>query len=127
MVNHTFVLFLRTAFVFESNFGIASDISTLCNFVPVPSVSTLTLARSSANHSSRSFYRCAQAFGTATVRDGRFGDRIPVGGRDLSCRPARPRFSPNFLYNEYRVFLELKQANRDADHPPPFMTQLRMS
>ena len=51
-------------------------------------------------------------------RDGRSGDRIPVGGRDFSA-PVQTG-PPSLLYNGYRVFPGgKKRPGRDADPSPP--------
>jgi hypothetical protein len=39
-----------------------------------------------------------------TLRTGRSGDRIPVGGEIFRTRPDRPGGPPSLLYNGYRVF-----------------------
>ena len=41
---------------------------------------------------------------TSSIRAGRSGDRIPVGGGLFRQRPDRPWGSPSLLYNVYRVF-----------------------
>ena len=39
-----------------------------------------------------------------SLRAGRSGDRIPVGGAVFRTRPDRPWGPPSLLYNGYRVF-----------------------
>jgi len=47
----------------------------------------------------------------ASQRAGRSGDRIPVGGGEISrTRPDRPCGLPSLLYNGYRIFLGSKAA-----------------
>jgi hypothetical protein len=59
--------------------------------------------------------------GIATeLRDGRSGDRIPVGG-SFSARPDRPWGPPSLLYIGYRVIPGGKVLpGRAADQSPPF-------
>ena len=45
-----------------------------------------------------------------SLRAGRSGDRIPVGGEIFRTRPDRPCGPPSFLYNGYRVFTGGKAA-----------------
>ena len=55
------------------------------------------------------------------LRAGRSGDRIPVGGGEISrtC-PYRPWGPPSLLYNGYRVFPGGKERlGRDADPSHP--------
>ena len=49
-----------------------------------------------------------------SLRAGRSGDRIPVGGEIFRVRPDRPGGPPSLLYSGYRVF-----PGGKADHPPP--------
>ena len=50
------------------------------------------------------------------LRDGRSGDRIPVGGEIFRTCPDRPWGPPSLLYNGYRVFPGSKERpGRDAD------------
>jgi len=54
------------------------------------------------------------------LRDGRSGDRIPVGGEIFHTCPDRPWRPPSLLYNGYRVFPGGKERpGRDADSLPP--------
>jgi hypothetical protein len=46
----------------------------------------------------------------ASLRLGRPGDRIQVGGEIFRTRPARPWSPPSLLNNGYRVFLRSKTA-----------------
>ena len=45
-----------------------------------------------------------------SLRTGRSGDQIPVGGEIFRTRPHRPWGPPVLLYNRYRVFAEGKAA-----------------
>ena len=55
-----------------------------------------------------------------SLRTGRSGDRIPVGGGISLTRPDRTWCPPRLLYNEYRVsFLQVKRPGRGVEHPPP--------
>ena len=45
-----------------------------------------------------------------SLRVGRSGDRIPVGGEIFRSRPDRPWGQPSLLYNGYRVFTGGKAA-----------------
>ena len=45
-----------------------------------------------------------------SLRAGRSGDRIPVGGEIFRFRPNRPWGPPSLLYNWYRVFVGGKAA-----------------
>jgi len=45
-----------------------------------------------------------------SLRTGRPGDRIPVGGEIFRSLPGRPWGLPSLLYKEYRVFPEGKAA-----------------
>jgi hypothetical protein len=56
-----------------------------------------------------------------TLRAGRSGDRIPVGGEIFRSRSDRPWGPPSLLYNGYRVsFPGIKRPGRGVDHPPSF-------
>ena len=62
-----------------------------------------------------------------SLRAGRSGDRIPVGGgRNFPCRPERPVGSPSLSYNTYRVFPPVKRPEIGAEHPPPSSDGLRI-
>jgi hypothetical protein len=55
-----------------------------------------------------------------SLRAGRSGDRIPVGGEISRTRPERPWGPPSLLCNGYRVpFLGVKRPGSGIDHPPP--------
>ena len=55
-----------------------------------------------------------------SLRTGRSGDRIPVGGELFRTRPHRPWGPPSLLYNGQQLsFPEVKRTLRDVDHPPP--------
>ena len=45
-----------------------------------------------------------------SLRAGRSGDRIPVGGEIFRTSPDRLRDPPSLLYNGYRVFPGVKAA-----------------
>ena len=47
-----------------------------------------------------------------SLRAGRFGDRIPVGGVIFRTCPDRPWNPPSLLYNGYRVFSGGKAAEK---------------
>ena len=54
------------------------------------------------------------------LRDGRSGDRIPVGDEIFLTCPDRPWAPPSLLYDRYRVFPRSKERpGRDADPSPP--------
>jgi len=54
------------------------------------------------------------------LRDGRSGDRIPVGGEIFRTCPDRTCGPPSLLYNGYRVFpWDKERPGRDADPSPP--------
>ena len=53
------------------------------------------------------------------LRDGRSGDRIPVGGEIFRNCSERPWDPPNLLYNRYRVFPGGKERSRRDDDPSP--------
>jgi len=47
------------------------------------------------------------------------------GGARFSARPDRPWGPPSLLYNGYRVFSGDKvRPGRDADHSPPFSSEV---
>jgi len=56
-----------------------------------------------------------------TLRYGRYGDRIPVGGEIFRACPDLPWWSPSILYNGHRVIPggKVGGAGRGVDHPPP--------
>ena len=61
-----------------------------------------------------------------SLRAGRSGDRIPVGGEIFRVRPDRPWGPSSLLYNGYRVsFPEVKRPGRVVDHPPPFSDEVK--
>jgi hypothetical protein len=54
------------------------------------------------------------------LRDGRSGDRIPVGGKIFRTCPDRPYGPTSLLYNGYWIFPGCKEwPGRDADPSPP--------
>jgi hypothetical protein len=61
-----------------------------------------------------------------SLRAGRSGDRIPVGGEIFRTRPDRPWGPTSLLYNEYQVsFPEVKWLGRGVDHPSPFNAEVK--
>jgi hypothetical protein len=54
-----------------------------------------------------------------SLRAGRSGDRIPVGGEIFRTRPDRPWGPPSLLYNGYRVFPGGKAAGAWCWQPTP--------
>jgi len=55
-----------------------------------------------------------------SLRAGRSGYRIPVGGEIFRTCPDRPWGPPSLLHNAYRVFPALyERPGRDADPSPP--------
>jgi len=54
-----------------------------------------------------------------SLRAGRSGDRIPVGGKTFSTRPDRSWGPPSLLYNEYRVFTGCKAVGAWRWSPTP--------
>ena len=62
-----------------------------------------------------------------SVRAGRSGDRIPVGGEIYHTRPDWPWGSPSLLYNGYRVcFPGVKRPGRGIDHPSPLSVEAKV-
>jgi len=56
---------------------------------------------------------------SGSLRAGRSGDRIPVGGKIFRTRPDRSCGPPSLLYNEYRVsFPGVRRPGRGVGHPP---------
>ena len=53
-----------------------------------------------------------------TLRAGRSGVRIQVGGEIFRTLPDRPWGLPSLLYNGYWVFPGVKRPERGADHSP---------
>jgi hypothetical protein len=53
-----------------------------------------------------------------SLRDGRSGDRIPVGGEIFHAHPYRPWGPSSLLYNGYRVFPGGKRLGCGVDHLP---------
>ena len=61
-----------------------------------------------------------------SLRAGRSGDRIPVGGEISRTRPHLPWGPPSLLYSGYRVSLSgLKRPGRGVDHPPPSSAEFK--
>jgi hypothetical protein len=61
-----------------------------------------------------------------SLRVGRSGDRIPVGGEIFRSRPDRLWGPPSLLYNGYRVsFPGVKRPGRGVDHPPSFSAEVK--
>jgi len=61
-----------------------------------------------------------------SMRAGRSGDRISVGGKIFSTRPHRPWGPPSLLYNVQRVsFPEVKQSACGVYQPPPSRVQVK--
>ena len=56
-----------------------------------------------------------------SLRAGRSGDRIPVGGDIFRTCPDRPWGPPNLLYNGYRVFPGGKERPGVTLTPHPFL------
>ena len=65
--------------------------------------------------------------GTATtLRAGRSGDRIPVGGEIFRTRPDRRWGQPSLLYNGYLVcFPGVKRPGLGVDDPPHIAPRLK--
>jgi len=65
--------------------------------------------------------RCSDA-----LRDGRSGDRIPLGCGIFPTRPGRPWGPPSLLYKWYRVsFLGLKRSARGSGYPPSSSAEVK--
>ena len=61
-----------------------------------------------------------------SVRAGRSGDGILVGGEIFLTRPNWPWGTRSFLCNAYRVsFPGVKRPGRDLDYPPPSSTEVK--
>ena len=61
-----------------------------------------------------------------SLRAGRSGVRIPVGGEIFRTRPYRPWGPPSLLYDGYRVsFPGVKRPGRGVDHPPHLVPKLK--
>jgi hypothetical protein len=61
-----------------------------------------------------------------SLRAGRSGDRIPVGGEIYRPRLDRPWSPPSLLYNWYRVsFPGVKRPGRGVTHPPPSSAEVK--
>jgi hypothetical protein len=60
-----------------------------------------------------------------SLRAGRSGDRIPVGGETFLTRPDRPWDPPSLLYNGYRVFLGSKAAGPWRWPPTPSSAEVK--
>ena len=62
-----------------------------------------------------------------SLRAGRSGDRIPVGGEIFRTRPDRPWGPPSLLYNGYRVFPGGKAAGAWCWPPTPSSAEIKES
>jgi len=61
-----------------------------------------------------------------SLRAGRAGDRITVGGKISRTHPDRPWAPGGILYNAYRVsFPWAKRPGRDCDHPHHLVSILK--
>ena len=64
-----------------------------------------------------------------SLRAGRYGNRIPMGGGEgeiFHTRPQRPWSLLRLLSNRYRVsFQGVKRPGRGVDHPPPSSVEVK--
>jgi len=61
-----------------------------------------------------------------SLRAGRSGDRIPVGGKIFHTRSDRPWGPPSLLHNGFRVsFPGVKRPGRGVYHPPQSSAEVK--